>query len=294
MTARALTLLALASGLALGSPGGQAPPKMELVPIAGPVFLLQGNGGNVGVVADEAGLVLIDAMFERTADGLRRAVRALPGGGRVRWLVNTHWHADHTDGNKAFGPEAVIIAHENVRTLLAADQTLAGGTTSALPEGARPAIAFACGLTLRAGGQAVRLVHYPRAHTDGDTVVFIDGLGIVHMGDMFFNGMFPFLDVAHGGDIESWVRHLDAILAGLPADARIIPGHGPLAGAAELRAFRDMLAASADHVRKQIRAGRTLDQIKATALPADLEPWAGGFMKGPQWLELVYRSLERK
>lgn len=282
-------------GLALfmQAQGQQASPKINLVPVAGPVYMLEGGGGNVGVVADEAGLVMIDAMYERAAEGIRQAVKPLPGGERVRVLVNTHWHADHTDGNKAFGPGAVIVAHENIRALLAADQALMGGTTKALPAAALPAITFKDEITIYAGGGPIRLVHYPHAHTDGDTVVFMDGPKAVHMGDMFFNGMFPFLDVAHGGDIASWVKDLDKVLAVLPAGARVIPGHGPLAGAAELRAFRDMLAASADHVGQLMKAGRSLDEIKAAGLPAALEPWAKGFMKGPQWLELVYRSLEK-
>jgi len=279
--------------LALGVAGQQAPPKIELVPVAGPVFMLQGGGGNIGVVAGEPGLLLIDAMYERVAGAVRDAVKGLPGGSRVRLVVNTHWHADHTDGNKAFAPGAVIVAHENVRTLVAADQALLSGTVKALPVAAWPDVVFKDGLTLYAGGQAVRLAHFPRAHTDGDTVVFIDALKIVHMGDMFFNGMFPFLDVAHGGDIDSWVRDLDRILAGLAPDAKIIPGHGPLAGVPELKAFRDMLAASADLVRGLMRAGKTLDEIKAAGLPPDLALWAKGFLTPSQWLELVYRSLEK-
>ena len=283
-----------AACLVVGLSAQQAPPKIERVPVAGPVFMLQGGGGNIGVVADEAGLVLIDAMFERVADGVREAVQGLPGGGRVRVLVNTHWHADHTDGNKAFGPGATIIAHENVRAVLARDEPLMGGITKALPESALPNVTFKDGLTFYAGGQALRLVHYPHAHTDGDIVVFTAGSRVVHMGDMFFNGIFPFMDVAHGGDIESWIHNLDEILAGLPEGAKIIPGHGPLAEAADLKAFRDMLAASASYVGKEMKAGKTLDAIKAAGLPAELEPWAKGFMKGPQWLELVYRSLEKK
>jgi cyclase len=277
----------------LGVQGQQAPPKINVVPVAGPIYMLEGGGGNIGVVADEAGLVLIDAMFERAAEAIRQAVKPLPGGERVRVLVNTHWHADHTDGNKAFGPGAVIVAHENIRALLAADQALMGGTTKALPAAALPGITFKDEITIYAGGGPIRLVHYPHAHTDGDTVVFMDGPKLVHMGDMFFNGMFPFLDVAHGGDIASWVKDLDKVLAALPAGARIIPGHGPLGGAAELKAFRDMLATSADHVGKLLKAGKSLDEIKAAGLPAGLEPWAKGFMKGPQWLELVCRSLEK-
>jgi glyoxylase-like metal-dependent hydrolase (beta-lactamase superfamily II) len=271
----------------------QNPPKITLVPVAGPVTMLQGSGGNIGIVADAAGMFMIDAMFERAADTIREAVKTLPGGDRMRVLVNTHWHSDHTDGNKALGPGAVIIAQENVRALLAKDQTLMGGQTKALPANALPGVTFSDKLTVYAGGEAIRLVHFPHAHTNGDTVVFLDGLKVVHMGDMFFNGMFPFLDVANGGDIDNWVRQLDVILSALPADTKIIPGHGPLAGVAELKAFRGMLAASADLVRKQMKVGKTLDEIKAAGVPDSLAAWANGFMKAPQWLELVYRSLEK-
>jgi len=271
----------------------QNPPPVTLLPVAGPVYMLAGGGGNIGIVADDGGLLMIDAMYERVADQIRDAVKALPGGARVRILVNTHWHADHADGNKAFGPGAAIIAHKNVRTLLVNDQTLMGRPLEALPPGAQPDITFLDKLTVYAGGETIRLVHFPHAHTDGDTVIFLDGLKVVHLGDMFFNGMFPFLDVANGGDIANWVRQLDIILGGLPAEAKIIPGHGPLAGVADLKAFRDMLAASADLVRKQMKAGKTLDEIQAAGLPESLEVWAKGFLKGPQWLELVYRSLEK-
>lgn len=295
MNRRTVIAPALAAAwLVAGLSGQQAPPKIELVPVAGSVHMLQGGGGNIGVVADEAGLVLIDAMFERVADGVRAALKDLPGGGLVRVLVNTHWHADHTDGNKAFGPGAAgIIAHENARAILSRDEPLMGGVTKALPEDARPNLTFKDEMTFYAGGQAIRLVHFPLAHTDGDTVVFMDGGRIVHMGDMFFSGTFPFMDVDHGGDIESWIGHLDKVLSGLPEDAKVIPGHGPLAGKADLRAFRDMLADSASYVRKEMKAGRPLEAIQAAGLPAGLEPWAKGFMKGPRWLELVYRSLEK-
>jgi cyclase len=269
-------------------------PKISVSAVAGPVYMLQGGGGgNIGVVTDSGGSVVIDAMMEPFAEPIRSALKSVPGGDRVRILINTHWHADHTDGNKVLGPGVAIISHENVRPLLAKDQTLLGQQTPALPAGALPDITYSDKLVVHAGGEAIRLVHYPHAHTDGDTVVFIDKVKVVHMGDMFFNGMFPFLDVANGGDIDNWVRQLDSILAGLPGDARIIPGHGPLASPAELKAFRDMLHDSAETVRKQMKEGKTLEQIKAAGLPDRFAPWTKGFLSTPRWLELVYRSLEK-
>lgn len=282
-------------GLAIGL-GAQAkePLPVSVVPVAGRVFMLaSGGNGNVGVVADPEGALMIDAMEEEMAGNLRAALRSLPGGGSVRVLVNTHWHWDHVNGNKAFGPAAVIVAHENTRALNAADQPRFGGSIKALPAGALPVITFADRMAAHAGGLDLRLVHYPHAHTGGDTVVFIDALKIVHTGDMFFNGMFPYLDVPSGGDIVNWARQLDAILAGLPEDVRIIPGHGPLAGKAEIKAFRDMLSDSAELVRARMKQGMSLEEIQAAGMPDRFEPWTRGFMPVPGWLELVYQSLEK-
>jgi len=281
-------------GLAINLQAQQNQPKLSIIPVAGPVYMLEAGGnGNVGIVADPAGVFMIDAMEEEMAGQIRAAIRSLPGGDRVRVLVNTHWHWDHVNGNKAFGPAAIIVAHENVWSLNAADQTMFGGTIKALPAGALPVITYSDKLVVHAGGETIRLVHFPHAHTDGDTVVFIDSLKVVHMGDMFFNGMFPFLDVSNGGDIDNWVRQLDVILAALPADAKIIPGHGPLAGIDELKAFRQMLYDSAEIVRGQMKEGKTLEQIKAAGVPDRLAPWTKGFLPTPDWLELVYRSLEK-
>lgn len=294
MKRKVLIVFFLISGLALCLQAQQNPPKVTLTPVDGPVYMLQGGGGNIGVVADPAGIFMIDAMEQPVAGQIREAIKSLPGGGRVRVLVNTHWHYDHTDGNKAFGPAAVIIAHENVRALLVKDQNLSGRPVKGFPASALPNITYSDKLLAYAGGETIRLVHFPHSHTDGDTVVFLDALKVVHMGDLFFNGMFPFLDVAHGGDIENWVRQLDIILGALPSDSKIIPGHGPLAGVAELRAFRRMLSDSADIVRKQMKEGKTLEQIKAAGVPDSLAPWTKGFLTTPEWLEMVYRSLEKR
>jgi glyoxylase-like metal-dependent hydrolase (beta-lactamase superfamily II) len=284
-------VLVVALGAAVGA---QAPAaKVTRMPVAGPVSVLIGPAGNVGVVADPAGVVLIDAMEAPLADEMRAAIAALPGGRHVRMVINTHWHSDHTGGNVAFAPDAVIVAHANVVPLVSRDVSLLGSVTRALPPAARPTKVYTDKLDIPVGRDTLRLVHYPHAHTDGDTVVFFDRLAVVHTGDLFFNGMFPFLDVDNGGDIRNWVKQLDTILAALPPDAKIIPGHGPLAHKADLQAFRQMLADSADVVQKEIDAGKTLDQIKAAGLPKAFDPWAKGFLTTAQWVELVYRSLKK-
>jgi cyclase len=294
MSRRILTFLSVIILMTASLNAQQNPPTVTTVPVAGPIYMLQGEGGgNIGVIADPSGIVMIDSMMQSYAEPIRKAVKTLPGGEKIRFLVNTHWHSDHTDGDRAFGPGAIVVAHENVRSLLSKSQTIMGQTTPALPAGALPSVTYSDKLMLYAGNEPVRLMHYAHAHTNGDTVVYMDARKAVHMGDMFFNGMFPFLDVANGGDIDNWVRQLDSIIAGLPADVKIIPGHGPLAGVAELKSFRQMLFDSAETVRKQMKEGKTLEQIKAAGLPERFSPWTKGFLPTPQWLELVYQSLEK-
>jgi cyclase len=264
------------------------------VSVSGPVYMIQGSGaGNIGIISHSSGVIVIDSMMANTSDSVRAAIKGVPGNNAIRFLINTHWHSDHTDGNASLGKGAIIVAHENVRPLLEKPQALMGQKTTPLPAEALPSISYSETLTLYSGDMPVLLVHYAHAHTNGDTVVYIDNYKVVHMGDMFFNGLFPFLDVDHGGDIVNWVRQLDAILANLPADVKIIPGHGPLAGVAELKAFRQMLSDSAEIVNKQIKSGKTLEQIKAAGLPDSFAPWTKGFLPTPQWLELVYRSLKK-
>ncbi len=271
----------------------QAQAEFTLTPVAGHIYMLQGDGGNIGVLADPAGVLLIDSMYQRSADSIRDAIKSLPGGDKIRFLVNTHWHSDHTEGNLAFGQEAIIIAHDNVRSALATPQSIMGQQSKAYPPSALPIITYSNTLTLYAADEPVRLVHYPNSHSNGDTVVFFDKSNVIHTGDMFFNGMFPFLDVANGGDIESWVRNLDSILQTISSETKIIPGHGSLVGIDELRAFRQMLHDSADIVREQMKEGKSLEQIKAAGLPERFAPWTKGFFTVPQWLELVYQSLEK-
>jgi len=273
----------------------QNPPEIKTRPVAGPVYMLDsGSAGNIGVIADPSGAVIIDSMYASFADPIKAELHALPGGDNILFVINTHWHGDHTDGNKIFGPGAVVVAHENVRSLLAEPQTLLEQTTPALPDDALPSVTYTETLTLYAGDLPIRLVHYPNAHSNGDTVVFIDKYKVIHTGDMFFQGMFPFMDVANGGNIENWVRQLDSILSELPPDTKIIPGHGPVAGVNELKAFRQMLYDSAEIVRGQMREGKTLDQIRSAGLPDRFEPWTKGFFTAPQWLELVYQSLAKQ
>src|SRR5687767_7655994 len=208
--------------------------------VAGNVHMLQGAGGNIGVSVGTDGILIVDDQFAPLADKIKAALKTL-GSGRLKFVLNTHWHGDHTGGNAAFGPEAPIIAHENVRKRLAAGQQLRGQAIPPAPSEALPVVTFPGSLSVHFNGEEIQVIHYPHGHTDGDSVIFFTKSNVVHMGDHFFNGRFPFVDLASGGNVEGYARNVAAVLKQVPADAKVIPGHGPLASVDDLKRFHRML-----------------------------------------------------
>ncbi len=260
--------------------------------VAGSVYMLQGAGGNIAVSAGPDGLLMVDDQFAPLSEKIRAAVAKLAPG-KLRFVLNTHWHGDHTGGNPVFGREAPIIAHDNVRKRLSTAQHLFGRTIEPLPEEGWPVITFDSSLRVHFNGEEIRVLHYPSGHTDGDSVIHFTGSNVVHMGDHFFNGRFPFVDLDSGGDVEGMARNVAEILAKLPPGAKIIPGHGALAGAAELREFHRMLVASIGTVRAGMAEGRSLVEIQKAGLPEEWAGWGGGFVPADRWIEIVHRSLSR-
>jgi len=266
--------------------------EIQAIHVAGPVHMLLGSGGNIGVSAGADGILIVDDQFAPLAEKIRAALKKL-GEGKLKFVLNTHWHGDHTGGNQEFGREAPIIAHTNVRKRLATRQTIFGKEIEPSPREALPVITFDDSLSVHFNGEEIRALHVAASHTDGDSVIFFTGSNVVHMGDNFFNGTFPFVDLDSGGDVLGMARAVEDVLSKLPADARVIPGHGPLAGAAELRSYLRMLRETTEIVRKRIALGWDLERIKAEGLPGEWAGWGGGFIKTDQWLEIVHRSLSR-
>ena len=238
--------------------------EIKSSPVAGSVYMLQGSGGNIGVSVGADGILIVDDEFAPLADKIRAALKKL-GEGKLRYVLNTHWHGDHTGANAQFGVEASIIAHDNVRKRLSGEVRPAGGTGNPAPKEALPVITFDQSLSVHFNGEEIRAIHYPRGHTDGDSIIFFTGSNVVHMGDDFFNGMFPYIDLASGGDVEGYERNVAAAITKIPAGAKIIPGHGALATIDDLKTFhaeRDRLRVgrdnrhhqSADEVGKNVRA----------------------------------------
>ncbi len=251
------------------------------------VYMLEGSGGNIGVSVGADGVLIIDDQFAPLAEKIRAAIGEL-GGGDPTFILNTHYHGDHTGGNAHFGGKGVIVAHRNVRTRLAARRV----DDKPLPEAALPEITFNEGLSIHFNGEELGVVHFPNAHTDGDGVVFFTESNVVHTGDLFFNGRFPYVDLGGGGSVQGYIEATRSLLKRIPADAQIIPGHGPLAGREDLKTALDMLEMSADLVQKAIAAGKTLEEIQAAGVPEKWQSWGQGWMSTDRWLAIVCNSYK--
>lgn len=269
--------------------------QMKATKVAGNVYMLEGAGGNIGVSVGDDGLLIVDDQFAPLADKIRAALKGLADK-KLRFILNTHWHGDHTGGNVAFGPEATIIAHDNVRKRLATEQksTVFNSTTPASPKEALPVITFDQSLSVHFNGEDIRAIHFPHGHTDGDSVIFFSASNVVHLGDDFFAGRFPFVDLESGGSVEGLVKNIGELVNKIPADAKLIPGHGPISTLDDLKSYHRMLQQTTEIVRGKITAGKTLDQIKTEGLPDEWKPWGTGFIKTDRWVETIYKSLTAK
>jgi cyclase len=269
--------------------------QIKSTKVAGNVYMLEGSGGNIGVSVGADGILIVDDQFAPLADKIRAALKGL-GQGKLRFILNTHWHGDHTGGNVVFGPEAPIIAHDNVRKRLATEQKseVFKTTTPPSPKEALPVITFNESLSVHFNGEEIRVIHYPRGHTDGDSVIFFTSSNVVHLGDDFFAGRFPFVDLESGGSIEGLIKNIGEIIGKIPADAKLIPGHGPLSTVDDLKSYHRMLQQTTEIVRQKMTAGKTLEQIKSEGLPDEWKPWGTGFIKTDLWVETIYKSLSAK
>ncbi len=266
--------------------------RIKTTHVAGNIYMLEGSGGNIGLSVGDDGVLLVDDQFAPLADKIKAAIGKLSKG-KPKFVLNTHWHGDHTGGNVEFGRDAPIIAHTNVRTRLATGQKSRGRVIEPSPPEALPVITFDESLSIHFNGEEIRVIHFPHGHTDGDSVIFFGGSNVVHMGDDFFAGRFPFVDLASGGDVEGLSTNVAEVIAKLPADVKIIPGHGPLSSLVDLKAYHRMLVETTDVMRKRISAGKTLQQIKAEGLPDKWQSWGTGFISTDRWIETIYKSLTK-
>ena len=265
--------------------------------LRGGVYMLTGAGGNIGLSVGDDGAFIVDDQYAPLTPKILAAIGAITSK-PIRFVVNTHWHGDHTGGNENVGKTgAVIVAHNNVRKRMSVEQfnEVFNRRTPPSPAGALPVVSFSDSITFHWNGDDLVAFHIPPAHTDGDAIVHFSKADVVHMGDTFFATGYPFVDVSSGGNVNGIIGVADRVLAMCKPNTIVIPGHGPVSNCENLREYRNMVASIRDKVRAEMQKGRTLEQLKAAGLTADYDAkWGRGFIQPPVFVELVYRSLNQR
>jgi len=260
------------------------------------VYMLIGAGGNMGLSVGPDGVFLIDDQFAPLTPKIEAAIKALTPK-PVTFVINTHWHSDHTGGNVNLGKAgALIVAQDNVRKRLSSDQfiELLGAKEKPMAKEGLPVITFSQSVNFHLNGDDIAVFHVPNAHTDGDAIIHFRKANIVHMGDVFFNGFYPFIDFSSGGTPDGFIAAVERVIAITDAQTKIIPGHGPLAGKAELVIYRDMLVGTIGKIKALVKQGKTLEEIVAAKPTADFdERWGKGFIPPARYIEMVMKGLPK-
>ena len=269
---------------------------IKVTDFGGGLYMLEGRGGNMAVLTGADGTIVIDSQYANIAAANLTRISALAEGAPLRFLINTHWHGDHTGGNTPFADAgATIIAHDGVLKRLSSENTrVMDGETRITPPAdpsAWPVLTFSDTLQLRLNGQDITLTHLPAAHTDGDAFVHFRQANVIHTGDVLFSGMFPFIDLDSGGTVDGFIAGLEAIVAAADEETRIIPGHGPLSTRADLQASIDLVRETSLIIREEVRQGRSLEEILAANPLADWDTeWSWNFITTERFTTILYRD----
>lgn len=247
------------------------------------VHMLTGAGGNVGVSVGPDGVLIIDDQFETMAPKLRDAINKISDS-KIRYLVNTHYHGDHTGGNAWFkeNEDVTVFAHDNVRIRLISDEK---ASTSALP-----VVTYDQGIKFHFNGDTVHVIHTPASHTDGDSFVHFKKQNVIHTGDMLFRNWFPYIDLDGGGTVKGYIATLETLIAAADDDTKIIPGHGDLANKKDLISSLNMLIATAQVVKERKDSGKTLEEAVAAGLDSKWDSWSWSFITTERWISTLYKG----
>lgn len=269
--------------------------EIRTVPVSNGVYMLMGRGGNIGLSVGADGAFLVDDQYAPLTDKILAAIDSVTDE-PVRFVINTHWHWDHTGGNENLGRAgAIIVAHENVRARMSTEQFIEAFNrrSDPSPPGALPVVTFTEAVTFHWNGDEIHVFHVHPAHTDGDAIIHFRRANVIHMGDTFFNRRYPFIDVSSGGNVHGVIAAADRVLALADRDTKIIPGHGPLATVADLTAYRDMLITVRNRLARLIAEGKSREEAIAAKPTADFDATWGGSMAPDVWVGIVYDSMTR-
>jgi cyclase len=294
-----ITALVCAATLAIAQEQDFSKVQMKVTKVAGSVYMLEGDGaGNIGASVGEDGIVIVDDQYAPLADKIQAALKGITDK-PIRFIINTHYHGDHTGGNAYFQKQAPVIAQDNVRKRLESGGGAGNGGSIHMdhkpaPHEALPVLTFDHDMTVHLNGEDIRALYFPAGHTDGDSIIFFPRSNVVHMGDDFVTYGFPFIDVESGGSINGMIDAVAQVISQLPKDVKVIPGHGPVSTLDDVQAYEIMLKGTRDAVQKALDEGKTLDQMKQAKLLAPWKKYSGDFVNEDVFLETLYNSLTGK
>jgi glyoxylase-like metal-dependent hydrolase (beta-lactamase superfamily II) len=272
--------------------------EIKVTKVSGNIYMLEGDGGNIAASVGEDGIVIVDDQYAPLADKIQAALKNLKITDKpVRFVINTHYHGDHTGGNLPFANSgSTLIAHDNVRKRLETGGTAGNGGSIKMeakpaPKGALPVITFDHDVTVHLNGEEIRALHFPAGHTDGDAIIFFPKNNVVHMGDDFVRYGFPFIDVSSGGSVQGMIAAMEKCSAQLPPDVKVIPGHGALSNLDDVREFTKMLKETSAVVQKALDEHKTVEQMKQEKILAPWAKWSSEFLDADKFIETLYNSL---
>lgn len=270
---------------------------IDIIPVAGNVHMLTGQGGNIGLSIGKDGIFMIDDQFAPLSEQIKQAIKEVSPS-QIKFLLNTHWHGDHVGGNQNFSQDGtVIVAHKNVRNRMSSEQfiELFKRKVKPSPEAALPVITFSTDLSFHFNGESAEVLHMPHGHTDGDSIIWFKTSDVIHMGDLYFEGRFPFIDLSSGGSIDGMINAVNWVLENAGRNTRIIPGHGSVSTMEQLLAYRNMLVEARSLVQQAINRGENLTTTKTKKVLNTLsKKWGVGFIKEDAFVEMIFKSLQNR
>ncbi|MBW2216268.1 MAG: MBL fold metallo-hydrolase [Deltaproteobacteria bacterium] len=284
----------IAGFMSLATTGQAVDEKIIPITVTEQIYMIAGEGGNIGLFIGGDGTFLIDDQFAPLTEKIVAAIKSV-GGDYPKFLINTHYHSDHTGGNEKLGQGGTLIfSHDNVRERLSTGSFIEefNAKQEALTREGLPVVTFSEDISFHLNGDTIHAIHVPHAHTDGDSIIHIKTANVIHAGDIFFNGFYPFIDVNHGGSLKGMIKAVDKILSLADNNTKIIAGHGPLGDKQQLARYRQMLETAYLRLRKLKAEGKTVQEAISAKPLADLEgEWGNGFLKNDRWIEIIYSGV---